>query len=133
MERKTMIIIGVIVWLIVVLLYYKSSEPFTSVSEQIGGSQNCNYLIIPDSTSNEDSMDSTNAINMCKNCDGCGVCSNKLGNKNISECVTWDKNGPADSRIFCQSYEYNNNEPILNKSATPKNNFFYGKNNIFLA
>lgn len=121
-----MIIIGVIVLLIVVWLYYRSSEPFTSVSNQIGGSRNCNYLIIPDSTSNEASMDSTNARNMCKNCDGCGVCSNQLGNKNISECVAGDKNGPVDPRIFCQSYEFQNNQPILNKSTTPKNNFFYG-------
>jgi hypothetical protein len=130
MERKTMIIIGVIVLLIVIWLYYRSSESFTSISDQIGGSQNCNYLIIPDSSSstNEYSMDSTNARNLCKNCTGCGICSNQLGMKNISECVTGDKNGPVDSRIFCKSYEYQNNQPIMNRSPTPKNNFFYGKN-----
>lgn len=130
MERNTIIIISIIVLLIIIWFYYRYSEPFTSISDQIGGSRNCNYLIIPDSSvsSNEPSMDSTNARNLCKNCDGCGICSNQLGMKNISECVQGDNNGPTDSRIFCQSYEYRNNQPIMNRSPTPKNNFFYAKN-----
>jgi len=128
MERNTIIISSIIVLLIIIWLYYRSSESFTSISDQIGGSQNCNYLIIPDSTTNEPSMDSTNARNLCKNCDGCGICSNQIGMKNISECVTGNKNGPVDSRIFCQSYEYQDNQPIMNTSPTPKNILFNGKN-----
>ncbi len=104
------------------------TESFTSISDQIGGSQNCNYLIIPDSTSFEASIDSTNAIDMCKKCNGCGVCSNQYGMKIISECVTGDKNGPADPRIFCKSYEFQNMKPIINASPTPRNKFFNGKN-----
>jgi hypothetical protein len=129
MERNTKIIIGVIVVLFIIWFWYrstKSNESFTSVYDQISGSDNCNYLIIPDSTSNEASMDSTNAHDMCKSCDGCGVCSNQIDSKNISECVKGGQSGPSDSRIFCKSYQYKNNQPIINSSSLPTNNYFYG-------
>ena len=127
MEQKYIILI-VIVLLIIIVLYYSFTEnfkeTFTSVYDQISG--NCNYLIIPDSTSNVPSMDPTNSRNMCINCDGCGVCSNQLGNKNISECVKGSETGPSDPRIFCKSYQYKSNQPVISSSPTPSNNFFYG-------